>query len=219
MYIIFESKEDIIQNYVDILDTVNLSVEKRNLYVKKLKDLGYIYKDKDLFSNIDLNNILTLNDFPTYESYKKYAELIFKKRNYHSDLETKCFKNIGIDAVRELLSSLNVNVEYKKYYNSIDLASSDGSIINMPEKLDKYSVIHELGHVIQRKQRYINGILLDICYSPSEYGLQNAGECFAENFAHYVCDKNYKKTFSKSANDIKKLGMLYISKAIQILNY
>jgi len=223
MYIINESRAQEIENYVDVLDfSTSLSVEQKNKYIKILKDkYNYIYKEKyndfEKIKNISLSNSFSKEDFSDYSNYVKYSLAFFKLKKYKSNFKNEYWNIISIKDLKKLVEKFPIDVE--KGLNSNYLAYVNTNNIVIPEKTHIGVVIHELGHVVQYLTKYNDGVLTDIKNSPSEYATTNGGECFAENFCHYVLDLNYKKHFASCSKEFEKsVFKKYITLAKNIEN-
>ena len=220
MYIINEAtNEEKISLIVDILDLGTLSDAQRDKYILKLKnEYGYIYvqpNDDEKIKEASLQNILSIDSFTTFNKYQEYAMKILKLRNYKMSMTMKIWEPITIQQVSELCKHYSIAVKLNK--STTILAYSRTNDIIMPEYVDKSTVIHELGHVVQFIQKYQEGRLIDIVNSPSKYGTTNGGECFAEGFLHFTCDKNYKKEFYHLTTEWNRVAKKYLTLVNEIL--
>lgn len=216
-----DTKEDLYENdddkqsYIDIIsmDPNNPKYEKYKDILKNKynTDFDAIYNDPKYLSTIDLNDIKTSKDFMNFDNWLKYAHEVSKKRgfipmnSYDTPGEIK-----NLDQVMTILGdSLGFNAIKKDYQETNrkggDIAHAFGNNIYYTEYMDKYYILHELGHVFQFKTQY-EGIASNPAYAPTHYGTSHAGETFAEIFALYFINPTALKTWSVDIfNEMSKI--------------
>lgn len=194
------SQEEMIQLYVDIIDTTD-DADKKRKYVDLLKkQYNYDYKEKKgNAATPSLDNVLGADDFGSFDEYRKYAKKILRLRlggKYIGTVEdiAKIDKSYSFEECTNIVAPIGIKTNLS---NSIDshgnYASAGSTTINLPSEVDVYTLIHEMGHIYDEKY-YRAGPSKILTNSISFYGCGNAGECFAENFAAYFLSPSTLKS-------------------------
>ncbi len=91
-------------------------------------------------------------------------------------------------------NKLGFDVEHKEYAGFGNYAQASTNKIEMPQTADINTVIHEIGHVFYNL-KYKDGIASSLTHASSYYGIDMAGEVFAENFMHYFIAPDFIKMY------------------------
>ena len=186
------------QMYIDILSE-HPHMESYQKYKVILKDkfgidFDKIYKDEELIENASLSDIKTKKDFMSWDSYCKYAVVIWKLRGFMNSYPKGVDMEINIEQGLEVGKQLGFTVKYKEYTGEGNIAYHMAHEIVMPAVLDINTFIHECGHNWQWENRY-EGLAMYLENASSLYGVPNgaSNEVFAENFMAYFSDPEWLK--------------------------
>ena len=193
-----ESKEEEIQDYIDI---ISMNPSKYEKYIKILKDkYGVDYysldKDSELVNDINLSNIYKKEDFTSFENYQEYSINVFKKRglNIPNNLD-KFLTYEECSQVIDLIGDLRLDVISNSSNNHAEFNFGSNTIHIPKEGVDINTFVHELGHYFDYKY---NGDKLKyaktITYSPTSYGMTKSHETIAENFMYFILHPKWLKS-------------------------
>ena len=195
------------QQLIDIISS-NPQLEKYQKYKVILKDkfgidFDSIYKDQEYIDNANINDIKKQDDFFDFDNWLKYAKIISKKRGFIPmdlyDVPSDKYK-LTDEIWNETSKNLNFNVKKIPYIergtDGGDIARAFADTIYYTDQADFYYFLHELGHIYDF-QNNIKGIIKNPAYSPTNYGTNNSGETFAENFAIYFINPMALKNWNE----------------------
>jgi GNAT superfamily N-acetyltransferase len=195
------------QQYIDII-SMNPKLEKYQKYKVILKDkfgidFDSIYKDQEYIDNANLNDIKKQDDFLDFGNWLDYAKIISKKRGFipMNLYDTPSNKYKLTDEIwSETSKKLNFYIKKVPYEergtDSGDIARAFGNTIYYTDYADFYYFLHELGHIYDFQNK-LQGIIKNPAYSPTNYGTNNGGETFAENFAIYFINPMALKNWNE----------------------
>jgi hypothetical protein len=195
------------QQLVDII-SMNPKLEKYQKYKVILKDkygvdFDAIYKDQEYIDSANLNDIKNKSDFLDFENWLKYAKIISNKRGFipmDSYLTPSNEYQLTDEIWNETSKKLDFIVEKVPYEErgtgSGDIASAFGGKIYYTDYADLYYFLHEIAHIYDFKNE-LEGIVKNPAYSPTNYGTNNGGETFAENFAIYFINPQALKNWNE----------------------
>lgn len=189
------SDNEDIQQFVDIIDGLDINDEKRAIYIKILKDkFDYDYvegSDEDYINNASLSELKTSDDFRSYSNFKKYSEKILRLRESNIDY-SKFYSHSGSINKSQLIQLLE-KYKIKSYFTKTGIYSSttgtkdDMAIDWAGDIFDKSHILHEVAHFFDNK------IHIPVIYSLTEYGLTNQAECTCDSIMLYLLNPQYYK--------------------------
>jgi hypothetical protein len=185
---IYKENEEEIQMYIDILndmDESNPRYEKYKDILKTKYNMDYKKIDYSYYiNNPNLKDLKTKNDFPNFKLYVDYCKAIWRERKLIDFEHNRNYNNLDIVNIEGLCKQLNIKFSITS--ESMQGHGSSDYIKLSKDGLNKYFVLHELGHVYDyRYNSSIENICKDMRFSPTIYGCNNSGETFAENFYFY----------------------------------
>jgi hypothetical protein len=195
------------QMLIDII-SMNPQLENYQKYKVILKDkfgidFDSIYKDQEYIDNANINDIKKQDDFFDFGNWLKYAKIISKKRGFIPmdlyDVPSDKYK-LTDEIWNKTSKNLNFTVKKIPYIergtDGGDIARVFADTIYYTDQSDFYYFLHELGHIYDF-QNNIKGIIKNPAYSPTNYGTNNSGETFAENFAIYFINPMALKNWNE----------------------
>ena len=191
-----QSDSEVIQQYVDIIDNMDLLNPRRSKYIQTLKDkyeYEYTKPDDEYFiSNPNLNDIKNIEDFISFNNYKKYSKEVFKLRGI--PLQQSVEGTLSINDIYSLTKPFDIQVKQIKSGGD-NHAQASPDVIEIPDSTSVETVLHELGHVFDYRYQNINIISNKHTHTITTYGLGVGGEAFAENFAYFFLYPNFLRKY------------------------